>query len=176
MKSGLCNHVKTNGTVCESPALKRKPYCYFHTASRERATRQRRAARLQQPFQLPLLEDANSIQLAIGETLNALLAGQIDHKAAGLILYGLQTAAGNSRHTDFEVSECDRRASAYRPEEPELKDEATITAIAEPPAAASALPPKKSPYTAEQKELLDHACTLAMERARAIKQQFGRKS
>jgi hypothetical protein len=96
MKSGLCNHVKTNGTVCESPALKRKPYCYFHTASRERATRQRRAARLQQPFQLPLLEDANSIQLAIGETLNALLSGQIDHKTAGLILYGLQTAPATS--------------------------------------------------------------------------------
>ena len=55
----LCNHIKTNGCVCESPALKDEDYCYFHIASRARRRRQQRAARLNLPFQLPLLEDAN---------------------------------------------------------------------------------------------------------------------
>ncbi len=176
MKSALCNHVKTNGAVCESPALKGKPYCYFHTASRDRAARQRRAARSQQPFQLPLLEDANSIQLAIGETLNALLSGQIDHKTAGLILYGLQTAAANIRHTDFEVSSFDRYVDAYEPEEEESAAEPPSDSTRSSSAPRHILPPKKPPYTPEQKELLDHACKVALERAHAIKEQFGRKS
>lgn len=171
----LCNHVKNNGSVCESPALKDHDYCYFHTAARERSKRQRRAALLKLPFQLPLLEDANAIQLAIGETLNALLAGQIDHKTAGLILYGLQTAAGNIRHTDFEVTEYDRRVDEYEEEEEELIEEnppAKPAASATPPQPTKPpkkfLPPKKNP----DKELLDVACKLAMERAHAIKEQF----
>lgn len=170
----LCNHIKTNGCVCESPALKDEDYCYFHIASRARRRRQQRAARLNLPFQLPLLEDANSIQLAIGETLNALLAGQIDHKTAGLVLYGLQTAAGNIRHTDFEVTEYDRRVDEYDEEEELVEEDppakpvasATQPQPAKPP--KNVLPPKKNP----DKELLDVACKLAMERAHAIKAQF----
>jgi hypothetical protein len=175
----LCHHVKANGTVCESPALKGEDFCYFHTAPRERTKRQRRAARLRQPFQLPLLEDANSIQLAIGETLNALLTGQIDHKTAGLVLYGLQTAAGNIRHTDFEVCETDRRAAAYRSEDSESGEEETAERPLPPIVVSNSptrnLPPTKSPYSAEERELLDQACSLAMERARSIKEQFKKK-
>jgi hypothetical protein len=171
----LCNHVKNNGAVCESPALKDQDHCYFHTAARERRKRQRRAARLKLPFQLPLLEDANSIQLAIGESLNALLAGQIDHKTAGLVLYGLQTAAGNIRHTDLALTEYDRQAEDYEEEEEESIEEEpsakpVTTAINLQPAKPrqKQLPPKKS----VDKEILDVACKLAMERAHAIKEQF----
>ena len=132
------------------------------------------------PFQLPLLEDANSIQIAIGDTLNALLAGQIDHKTAGLLLYGLQTAATNVRHTDFETYESDRRATAYKPldPEPELQEASNEPGESQPIIAAKSnpLPPKKGPYTAEQKELLDVACSLAMQRARDIKKQILGKS
>jgi hypothetical protein len=174
MKTALCNHVKTNGAVCESPALKNQSFCYFHTAARDRAKRQRRAAQLKLPFQLPILEDANSIQVAIADTLNALLTGQIDHKTAGLVLYGLQTAATNLRHTDFEVSDYDRHVDTYEPAEPAEEDVAEQP-LASPSIASTprqVLPPKKSPYTAEQKKLLDQACNIAMHRARAIKEQF----
>src|SRR5664280_767687 len=119
----LCNHIKADGNVCESPALNDEDYCFFHRESRERIKRQRRAARRKQPFQLPVLEDAAAIQLAIGDTINALLAGQIDHKTAGLVLYGLQTAAGNIRHTDFALSEYDRQAEDYEEEEEESIEE-----------------------------------------------------
>ncbi len=175
MKITLCTHIKTNGIACDSPALKRQRYCYFHLDARERAKRQHRAARLQHPFQLPLLEDANAIQVAIGDTLNALLAGRIDHKTAGLILYGLQTAAANIRHTDFAVCDGERRAVTYCPEEPETADPEPAEDGAQPAPpilVAKALPPRKGPYSAEERELLAHACNVAMDRARAIKEQF----
>ncbi len=169
----LCNHIKTNGCVCESPALKGQNYCYFHTASRARSHRQRRAARLNLPFQLPLLEDANAIQLAIGDTLNALLAGQIDHKTAGLVLYGLQTAAGNIRHTDFVVTEYDRRVDEYVEEEL-IEENPPAEPVASATQPQSAKPPRKllPPKKNVEKEILDIACKLAMERAHAIKEQF----
>ena len=153
----LCHHVKTNGTVCSSPALLEEQYCFFHKSARERTKRQRRAVRAKLPFQLPLLEDANSIQLAIGDTLNALLSGQIDHKTAGLILYGLQTAAGNVRHTAFVMYESSRRYDSYHNEEEETLEAEIQQEIVEEQAAAAAkttaqpaefadqpLPPKKS--------------------------------
>ncbi|ABF39129.1 hypothetical protein Acid345_0124 [Candidatus Koribacter versatilis Ellin345] len=131
MAINLCNHIKANGTGCESPALRDQDYCYFHTAHRQSQRRQRRAARLNLPFQLPLLEDAASIQLAINDTLNALLAGQIDHKTAGLLLYGLQTAAINVRHIDLDVSGFDRQAAEYDDDEADLLEEEIAADIAE---------------------------------------------
>lgn len=100
-----CHHIKANGTCCQSPALKNEDYCFFHTAQRHRIRRQRRAERqsLRTPLQLPLLEDAESIQIAIGDVLNALVVGRIDYKTAGLLLYGLQTAASNIRQAKFGV-------------------------------------------------------------------------
>jgi hypothetical protein len=51
---------------------------------------------------MPVLEDANSIQCAIMQVMSLLLGGQIEHKTAALLLYGLQTASANLRHTMFE--------------------------------------------------------------------------
>jgi hypothetical protein len=93
-----CQHVKTNGLRCQSPALKRRKHCYYHDRQR------------QQPndlLNLPDLEDANAIQVAIGRVLRATLAGQLEPKLAGLALYALQTAAANLRHTSFEPREED---------------------------------------------------------------------
>ena len=46
-------------------------------------------------LQLPTLEDANSIQMAVMQVMEALLRDQIDNKLAGLLLYGLQIASSN---------------------------------------------------------------------------------
>ena len=119
----LCQHVKANGHLCESPALRGEDLCYFHRSVRVRTLRQRRAQRHNLPFQLPLLEDPESIQLAIGETLNALVAGQIDHKTAGLLLYGLQTAATNVRHTRFDIFDSTRRFNQYTSAEEDTLEE-----------------------------------------------------
>ena len=87
-----CHHIRANGVQCGSPSLKGKRLCYFH--ARVRRTRASK--------ELPLLEDANAIQLALMQTMRAILDKSVDHKSAGLLLYALQTAAINSRRVDFE--------------------------------------------------------------------------
>jgi hypothetical protein len=51
---------------------------------------------------LPVLEDANSIQVALMQVIRFLLAAQIDHRTAALLLYALQTASANLARTNFE--------------------------------------------------------------------------
>ena len=47
---------------------------------------------------LPPIEDAASIQLALVDVLQALAANQLEPKRAGLLLYGLQVASANIKH------------------------------------------------------------------------------
>lgn len=100
-----CQHVKVNGTQCGSPALRCRRYCFFH--DRIRRERAKIAANTSAPrrFDLPLLEDANSVQVALMKVIQMLASGSVDHKTAGLILYALQTASANLRNADFEVED-----------------------------------------------------------------------
>lgn len=121
-----CQHIKVNGTRCDSPALKGKAFCYFHYRSRlhdpavsPNANSQEPSALSQepkanseelQPAGVPLnaefflLEDANSIQCALQWVLRRILAASIDRRQAALLLYGLQIAAANIKQTIFEPS------------------------------------------------------------------------
>ena len=99
-----CQHIKVNGTQCGSPALRRHRLCYFHKSWQQTrivlgANRARRAPAV---FDLPMLEDANSIQVALMQVMRLILNGQIDAKNAGLLLYALQTASTNLARTNFE--------------------------------------------------------------------------
>ncbi len=99
-----CQHLKINGTQCGSPALRRNRFCFFHKRFQDEriklsADRARRGA---PTFVLPVLEDANSIQIALMQVIRLLVAQQIDHKTASLLLYALQTASSNLRMTRFE--------------------------------------------------------------------------
>ncbi len=51
----------------------------------------------------PLLEDANSIQVAVMHVIHLLVSGRMDTKVAGLTLYALQTASANMKRVSFEV-------------------------------------------------------------------------
>src|SRR5271166_1166578 len=99
-----CQHLKVNGTQCGSPALRRNRFCYFHKLHHEerielntdRARRRRNVT-----IELPVLEDANSIQVSLMQIMRLSIAGQIDGKNAGLLLYALQTASANLARTNF---------------------------------------------------------------------------
>jgi hypothetical protein len=98
-----CQHIKINGTQCGSPALRRNKFCFFHKKWHEQRIRiNGRQARGARSINLPVLEDANSIQVAIMQIMRMTMAGELDTRKAGLLLYGLQTASSNLRHTDFE--------------------------------------------------------------------------
>ena len=124
-KTSSCHHIQPNGRFCQSPALRDDHFCYFHRSSRERLKRQQRNARYQVPLELPVLEDAATIQLAIGDVLNALLLNRIDRKTASTLLYGLQMAAGLERRTSFSCSRYhdDRVANYTEWERESLEDE-----------------------------------------------------
>jgi hypothetical protein len=95
-----CQHLKVNGTQCGSPALRRNRFCYFHklhheenlelAGDRAKGDRRRRAS-----ITLPVLEDANAVQVTLMQIMRLIITGQIDSKSAGLLLYALQTASAN---------------------------------------------------------------------------------
>jgi hypothetical protein len=102
-----CQHIKVNGTQCGCPALRRNKLCYFHKRHHEERIElkldrlkddRRRAATLE----LPVLEDANSIQVSLMQIMRLVAADRIELKAAGLMLYALQTASSNLSRTSFE--------------------------------------------------------------------------
>jgi hypothetical protein len=98
-----CQHLKVNGTQCGSPALRNHRFCYFHKEWRQKRLqintniRHERAA-----VTLPVLEDANSIQVALMQVMRLLITQQIERQTAGLLLYALQTASANLARTSFE--------------------------------------------------------------------------
>ena len=104
-----CQHLKVNGTQCGSPALRRNKFCFFHKrfqterlSLHKSEVNQARARRRAAIFHLPVLEDANSIQVSLMQIMRLLALGHLDAKTAGLLLYALQTASINLRRTNFE--------------------------------------------------------------------------
>lgn len=103
-----CHHIKVNGVQCGSPALRKLNLCHFHQRWQMQrieltANQARRDSNCDSyALDLPVLEDANSIQVALMQTMRMLLTGQVDHRTAALLFYGLQTASINLRRTKFE--------------------------------------------------------------------------
>ena len=100
-----CQHIKMNGIQCGSPALRGRRQCFFHERAREQHNRIVKSQFRQARFVLPVLEDANAVQMALMQVMQLVAWGEIDRKVAGLLLFGLQTASANLRDVDFEPSE-----------------------------------------------------------------------
>jgi hypothetical protein len=100
-----CQHVKVNGTQCGSPALRRRRLCFFHVRCQEQRARIAESQFKQARFVVPILEDANAVQMALMQVMELLGSGQMEHKTAGLMLYALQTASCNLRNTEFEAED-----------------------------------------------------------------------
>jgi hypothetical protein len=99
-----CRHIRTNGTQCGSPALKRKKFCYYHQENQPGAVElyidgQRYS---DGEFMLPVFEDAHSIQTALRQVVTLMFQRRIDRKDAGLMLYALQIASGNLKTMQAE--------------------------------------------------------------------------
>ena len=105
-----CGKIREDGTLCGSPRVKGHNYCYAH----ERML-QARARKLE----LPALEDANSIQMAVMLVQRALIDEEISEKKAGLLLYSLQIAASNVKNTTFG-EEDDEYLTEEMPSESEI--------------------------------------------------------
>ncbi len=97
-----CTHIKTNGTQCGSPALRGRRFCFFHKNWQGQRIQLNAQPASPLSFTMPVLEDADSVQVALMQVMRLILAGQLDPKIAGLLLYALQTASLNLRHMELE--------------------------------------------------------------------------
>ena len=99
-----CQHVKVNGVQCGSPSLKSRKLCHFHQRWQQGRIQlnANQARRSRYSLDLPILEDANSIQVALMQGMRLLLTNQVDHRTAALLFYALQTASSNLSRTTFE--------------------------------------------------------------------------
>jgi len=93
-----------NGTQCGSPALRWRRLCFFHERIRRERAKIAKDMTAKRGFDLPLLEDANSVQVALMKVIQMLGSGRMDHRTAGLMLYALQTASSNLRNAEFEAA------------------------------------------------------------------------
>ena len=97
-----CQHIKVNGIQCGSPAMRKENYCFFHEQCRVLSRQINMRFSGAGTITLPTLEDANSIQLGLGEVMRLLVTKQIDHCTASLLLRALRTAAANVKFTSLE--------------------------------------------------------------------------
>ena len=97
-----CQHIRTSGTQCGSPALRNKTYCYYHQHWRPVVVNLSEEGK-RANFTLPILEDAHSIQFSIAQVMHQLMDKTIDSKTAGLMLYALQIASANLRQLNAET-------------------------------------------------------------------------
>jgi hypothetical protein len=122
-----CQHIRTNGTHCKSPALKGDQLCYHHARDRQRMKNfmQIRGMKcsdymlgftklqeslnpeLMETLEIPALDDYLSIQIAITNTVRAIFFDHITDRKAGLALYGLQLAALNLSRVQIAAGEAD---------------------------------------------------------------------
>jgi hypothetical protein len=95
--SKTCTHIKISGVRCGSPALRAHEFCYYHQRM-HRGVRTPPQARL---HPIALIEDRESIQVALMEVLNGLMRNTIELKRAALMLRALHIAVKNAGHKDF---------------------------------------------------------------------------
>jgi hypothetical protein len=94
-------------------------YCYFHMRWHRKGRQVNDFLQEQKILVLPTLEDGNSIQAGLAEIMRQLATKMIDHRTAGLLLYAVQIASANLKHTSFEPDPAlvivDQESVVHRP-------------------------------------------------------------
>jgi hypothetical protein len=82
-----------NGRRCQSPAMRGHSFCDNHVKSH---TTTRRGH--SDPFEIPLIECPEAVQLAVHNINQALISGTIDVKKAKALFYGVSLASATLKH------------------------------------------------------------------------------
>jgi hypothetical protein len=114
-----CRHIFTSGRKCQSPALTDQSFCYFHSNTRRRPSPQNQpydpyTEPNESALNLPPLEEADAIQLALSDVILALAANRIDPRRARILIYGLQVASQNNRHRAAQAAKEEIPAQTVR--------------------------------------------------------------
>jgi hypothetical protein len=92
-KAPRCQRVMGNGRRCRAPRVRGKKLCHMHQAMEDARP---------QKLDLPSLDNAGDIQLAIAKIAQALVDGKLEQKQASTLTYVLQLAISNVGKLDFE--------------------------------------------------------------------------
>jgi hypothetical protein len=88
----LCRHTKTDGRLCNSPALTDRAFCHHHQKLRRARRTTISAGPALSTHVLYPLRDARNVLQAISMVYNGVLTGRIHTRTAGRMLYALQMA------------------------------------------------------------------------------------
>ena len=97
-----CRHIKVSGAQCGSPALRNKNFCFYH---QERPLMVPCYYEQDYPLgeiNLPLFEDAHSVQSVIRQVVQMVMQKRLERKTASLLLYALQIASSNLKRMELE--------------------------------------------------------------------------
>lgn len=100
-----CEYQKSGGEFCRAPRMRGQKYCCMHLAME--------AARPKK-FNLPALDDANAIQVAITKGAQGLVDGTLEEKRATRLAYFLQLAISNVGRVKFEPDEEEMEEEGHR--------------------------------------------------------------
>jgi hypothetical protein len=100
MPYATCNHLKEDGALCGSPALRCKKLCFYHHRDHQRRQYVERIFRLNDPLRpsAPLPKTLPEIQFRLYEVMTALADDSIHTRRAGKLLFALQLASTSIRN------------------------------------------------------------------------------
>src|SRR4030088_3680915 len=137
-----CQHIKVSGIQCGSPALRSKNFCFYH--------QQNRPVTVECYFDggyatgeidLPVFEDAHSIQSAIRQVVQMVLQKRLERKTASLLLYALQIASSNLKRMELEKPQPEQVVTDLEPVNPDEAWQAPIARSGETAGETSASAP-----------------------------------
>ena len=144
-----CQHIKVSGTQCGSPALRRKNFCFYHQQNRpltvECYSEQQYATG---EIDLPVFEDAHSIQTVIRQVVQMVLQRRIERKTASLLLYALQIASSNLKRMELEKPQPEQVVTDLETMDP---DTVSQTPMADPGETARQTSGSAPPANRDQK-------------------------
>ena len=97
MSYELCRHIKVNGLRCKAMCITGEFWCYFHTRLhfRHRCIIETKPITPRTPLYMPVLEDRESVQVAISLVAGAIATGHINEKRAATLIRILTLASRN---------------------------------------------------------------------------------
>jgi len=79
-----CSHLKSNGKPCRAPAMGNNLFCVFHGRALDTQDGPR--------MKVSVLEDRESLQLAVKQIMEQIVSGRIEPQSASLLLRAVQIA------------------------------------------------------------------------------------
>jgi hypothetical protein len=112
-----CSHKFVDGDTCGARRLHGEEYCHYHL--RYKRSRNPNDA----DYELPLLEDKDSVQVVVRDIMRGILKGDIDSRKGNLLLYATQIASNNLARwkkipDDSLMKEVEPEKASEKPKEP----------------------------------------------------------